>query len=264
MSRSRRTGITLVEVLVVIAVIAVMIAMLVPARRRVRESASRVACMDNLRQIIMAFHAYQNIARPAPDSASPSLKWFPPGCIGPGNAPQERLSWAVALLPYLDENALYRQINLEVGYSDNKAAVEKVAPVFCCPEAKRSNAANYYVALAGLGKEAAARAAGAIGNGFMGYDRLTSMATIADGTANTIALMEISSGIGSWAMGGPSTLRGITSTDLPLTGNHANTGKSGTNVAMADASVRFLDASVEFRVLSAAITIDAGEQIPLD
>jgi hypothetical protein len=60
--------------------------------------------------------------------------------------------------------------------------------------------------------------AGAAGNGFMGYDRLTSMSMIKDGTSNTIALMEIRFGRGPWARGGSSTLRAFDPADLPLQG----------------------------------------------
>ena len=55
---------------------------------------------------------------------------------------------------------------------------------------------THYVAMSGFGRDAAGQPAGALGNGFMGYDRPTSQATIKDGLSNTIALMETRCGLG--------------------------------------------------------------------
>src|SRR5205823_13834646 len=93
--------------------------------------------------------------------------------------------------------------------------------ILLCPASKEAGAGDavtHYVALSGIGREAARQPAGAAGNGFMGYDRLTAEADLKDGTANTIALMETRFGLGSWARGGPSTLRGFDPADVPLHG----------------------------------------------
>jgi hypothetical protein len=128
----------------------------------------------------------------------------------------------VVLLPYLEQHSLYQQIDLEKGYAGNLTVVQTGIRTFLCPELKdaaMADAVTHYVAMSGIGCDAAKRPAGASGNGFMGYDRLTSLSMIKDGTANTIALMETRSSVGPWARGGFSTLRGFDPDDLPLYGD---------------------------------------------
>lgn len=274
MSRSTRNGFTLTELLVVIAIIAILIALLLPAVRRVREPAERYQCQNNLKQLMLARHNFESRDRPAPYRAtdqpdSPAERLFPPGCFGPGTTPEERLSWMAALLPYLEQESLYRQFDLEKGYAGNLPAVQTRIKTFLCPASKEAatvDAVTHYVAMSGIGHHAAEQPAGAAGNGFMGYDRLTSVAMIKDGTANTIALMETQVGLGPWARGGASTVRGFDPADVPLHGDKRPFGghPAGMNAAMADGSVRFLHSSIDAHRVAAAITIAGGEPVDLD
>jgi prepilin-type processing-associated H-X9-DG protein len=175
----------------------------------------------------------------------------------------------VAVLPYMEQLSLYRQFDLAKGYAGNLPAAQKVIKTFLCPAGKEgatADAVTDYVAMSGIGPDAAGQPAGAAGNGFMGYDRPTSVAMIKDGTANTIALMETRVGLGPWARGGPSTLRGFDPADVPLHGDNRPFGghPDGMNAAMADGSVRFLRPSIDPGRLAAAITIAGGEPADLD
>jgi prepilin-type N-terminal cleavage/methylation domain-containing protein/prepilin-type processing-associated H-X9-DG protein len=274
MSRSSRDGFTLTELLVVIAIIAILLGLLLPAVRRVREPAERMRCQYNLKQLMLSLHNFESSGRPPYPSTgsedSPAERSFPPGCFGAGTTPEERLGWMVALLPYLEQDSLSRQLDVEKkGYAGNLPAARTRIKTFLCPaakEAETADAVTHYVAMSGLGSAAAGQPAGAAGNGFMGYDRLTSLAMIKDGTSNTIALLETRSGLGPWARGGESNLRGFNPADVPLHGDQRPFGghAGGMHAAMADGSVRFLRSSIAPGNLAASITIAGGEPALLD
>jgi prepilin-type N-terminal cleavage/methylation domain-containing protein len=274
MSRSIRSGFTLAELLVVIAIVAILVGLMLPAVRRVREPAERTRCMNNLKQLMLAMHNFESMGRKPPNRStgeqqSVAERVFPSGCFGPGTSPEERLSWMVAVLPYLEQDSLYRQFDIARGYAGNLSPVSTTVKTFLCPassDVPTGGGVTHYVAMSGIGRDAAGQLAGAIGNGFMGYDRLTSQAMIKDGSSNTIAVMETRFGLGPWARGGSSTLRGFDPANVPLHGdNRPFGGHSATmHAAFADGSVRSIPPSIEPKNLAAAITIAGGEPVRLD
>ncbi|MHB1787826.1 MAG: DUF1559 family PulG-like putative transporter [Acidimicrobiales bacterium] len=112
-SRARfdRRGFTLIELLVVIAIIAVLIALLLPAVQAAREAARRAQCTNNLKQLGLATHNYLSTYNTFPAQTiflGPTGGYTVPG-QGPGwgwNA-----SWAVSLLPYIEQGPLYNAYN---------------------------------------------------------------------------------------------------------------------------------------------------------
>jgi prepilin-type processing-associated H-X9-DG protein len=170
---------------------------------------------------------------------------------------------------YLEYEPQFKQFELEKGYMGNLSAAQFRIRMFQCPAAKDAatgDAVTHYIAMAGIGRDAATQPADAPGNGFMGCDRLTSMTSIKDGAANTIALMETRSGVGPWARGGASNLRGFDPSDVPWHGDSRPFGghSGGMNVAFADGSVRFIRSSIDPQRLAAAITIAGGESVDLN
>jgi hypothetical protein len=220
--------------------------------------------MNNFRNLLLALHNSAETGTSDPSVA----KSFPSGCYGPGATPEDRLSWLVVLLPYLEEDSIFRQVDLEKGYEGNIPTVDRRIRTFVCPasELAPEAALTHYVAMSGLGLDAATRPAGAPGNGFMGYDRKTSLTMIKDGLSNTIALMETRSNLGPWARGGPSTVRGFDPADRPLWGDQRPFGghTGAIHTGMADGSVRSIHASIDPANVGAAITIDGGEPVDLD
>jgi prepilin-type processing-associated H-X9-DG protein len=264
---------SLIEVLAVVAIIAILAALLLPATRRVRGPAERMQCQNNLKNLMLGMHTYADtVGKPVPlppsaGSTDPRTgRAFPTGCFGPGAAPEERLSWAVALLPYIEQESLFKQFDAEKGYAGNLAPAGTPVRTFLCAAGTEYGPITHYVALSGVGPAAAVRPAGAPGNGFMGYDRVIAAELMTDGTANTIALMETRSDLGPWARGGTSTVRGFDPADLPFSGDGRPFGghPGGLNVAFADGSVRFITATTDPLKLAASVTVAGGEPGGLD
>src|SRR5689334_12728363 len=97
---ARPSAFTLVELLVVIAIIAVLMALLVPAVQKVRESSARTQCQNNMHQQIIAIHAY-----------SDAKKTLPPAYVSSGYQPG--WGWGTLILPYLEQKALYEQLDVD-------------------------------------------------------------------------------------------------------------------------------------------------------
>ena len=98
-SNRARRAFTLVELLVVIAIIGVLVALLLPAVQSAREAARRTQCMNNLHQVGLALHNYEN-----------ALTVFPSGGLY-GRGGGYGHSWWVRILPYAEEKAIYDQFD---------------------------------------------------------------------------------------------------------------------------------------------------------
>jgi len=131
MKSKSRSAFTLVELLVVIAIIGVLVALLLPAVQAARESARRMSCSNNLKQLGLGLHNYHDAY-----NTLPSRMTGPSWSTTPASSPPPRHSVFVMLLPYLEQSNRYNQINsmrLYAWHGDvNSGYVGKI-PALICP-----------------------------------------------------------------------------------------------------------------------------------
>jgi prepilin-type N-terminal cleavage/methylation domain-containing protein/prepilin-type processing-associated H-X9-DG protein len=212
---TRRRGFTLVELLVVMAIIAVLIGLLLPAVQKIRESAARMQCANNLKQLGVALHNYH----------------FSAGRFPPGGIRSSELSWHVLILPYIEQDNLFKQFNFGPGPFDgadgrgpgkNELAFNKIK-LFLCPSSPAERmllgsndytnppelingqppyTTHYYGVMGPKGTNPVTGKpydwdnigshGGFATQGVLGRDSQVSFRDIRDGTSNTFAVGEIS------------------------------------------------------------------------
>ncbi len=96
-----RRGFTLIELLVVIAIIAILIALLVPAVQKVREAAARTTCQNNLKQLALGCHGFND-----------TFKYLPPNYLDGYGVTNHGWSWIAMILPYIEQGDLFNKANL--------------------------------------------------------------------------------------------------------------------------------------------------------
>ena len=208
MSRERR-GFTLIELLVVIAIIAVLIALLLPAVQAAREAARRSQCVNNLKQIGLAMHGYHDVNNCLPMGGSQCVTGAGPLTY----TSKQSISAHAAMLPYLEQNAVFNAINfswgIDVGPPRPIAGIQSTAifaqiRAFQCPSDTYAGgifaSSNSYFASVGTTTNltntgsttapAAPPMANLITTGLFAYQQAIGLQAITDGTSNTLAFSE--------------------------------------------------------------------------
>ncbi len=184
--------------------------MAAPAVGRLQVAANRMKSANNLKQIALAMHNYES-----------TYSTFPPAAICDKKG-KPLLSWRVAILPYIEQDNLYRQFKLDEPWdSEHNIKLSKTnVPTYMTPGLKnpKPGHTNYRVF---------------VGNGAI-FDWATgvSFAGITDGTSNTWLAVEGAESV-PWAK--PDDFEFDPKKELPKLGNFFH----GFNVALADGSVRF-------------------------
>lgn len=280
-------GLTMVELLVVVAVIGMLVALLLPAVQAARESARRGQCQNNLRQLTVAFehHAERDRA-------------YPVGCIGckftppsPGNpfVPQRFISWNVQLLPLLEQSELWKGFDfLAPSYQTvNKAVGAHQIELFLCPSTVeetllspsglwRDTAFTDYAGIFGIegpghnsdpADPSETQPIRRISLGVMIYDEVVQPRQVTDGLSHTAWLAETLfrrqlecewvNGNNLFAQESSTPLN----SDSGLNNNEIGSPHpSGASLAFCDGHVQFVPESTDQSVLNAMLTKAGGEQ----
>lgn len=138
-----RRGFTLVELLVVIAIIGTLIGLLLPAVQAVRASARNVACLNNMRQIGLAFQSHLTTLRTFPTGGN---EWWTPPTFAAGGVPmtgeKQDAGWAFQILPYVEGNAAW-QPGGTTDVERQIAALAAVHSFYFCPARRGPQTVTY-------------------------------------------------------------------------------------------------------------------------
>jgi prepilin-type N-terminal cleavage/methylation domain-containing protein len=257
----RRAAFTLVELLVVIAIIGILVGLLLPAVQAAREAARRVSCMNNLTQIGLAMHHHEF-----------SMEYLPSGVINPDgpirNEPVgQHVSWVVQILPYIEQQALYKHFDIEAGaYAEvNRQARAARIPTIVCPSYPGDGVRTDGSQQIGLSTYSgcyhdAEAPIDADNNGLLFLNSQIRYSEILDGATHTILVGESIPTEGSlgWASGTRATLRntsGFQKTDTwPVdtqtlgsleVGMFGSFHAGGAVFNFADGSTRFIAQSID-------------------
>jgi prepilin-type N-terminal cleavage/methylation domain-containing protein len=129
-----RVAFTLIELLVVIAIIAILIALLVPAVQSVREASARTQCINNLKQMGLAFHHHLD-----------TYHYFPSGGLdpgaprtltrhGPADYQKQAWGWCYQILPFIEQEDLWR-----LPSGDDRTIIATPIPMLYCPTRARTD-----------------------------------------------------------------------------------------------------------------------------
>ncbi len=217
-NRRARSGFTLVELLVVIAIIGILVGLLLPAVQAAREAARRMSCSNNVKQIGLSVANYESAFKRMPPGgeATDYTSWNGTG-YKRGFWPHSAFT---ILLPFMEQTNVYQQMNLAYQYDDsrytpNQSAASNSIATFLCPSdpwgAELDNMGGYtfgrtdYFATiytdidpATGARNKSTDAPGALAfivkvdtaTGFTISAKTASMATITDGTSNTVCFIE--------------------------------------------------------------------------
>jgi prepilin-type processing-associated H-X9-DG protein len=219
-------------------------------------SARKLQCASNLRQMGLGITSYVN-----------TYGQFPPGTIPNPDFPLDRrLGWGIPILPFIDQASYFTDhgTTLEVAErlaSDDPVFADLRLGIARCPSSQTQAS---YVAIAGLGIDAPSLPTKDPRAGIFGDDRRVTPADIKDGAANTMMLTESAIIPGPWFAGGRANVQGLNPLSQPYIGPARQFGglhKGGTNVLMADGSIRFVKESVDPKVVEALSTMAGGEKV---
>lgn len=267
MNPPSRQGFTVIELLVGIAVVGILAAILLPAAQNVREAARRAQCQNNLHQIGVALAGYESTYGRLPPGRNAENGW--------------NHSWATAVLPQLEQTALYQQYDYASAWNDpqNLPVAQTNLAVFRCPSAiddwpgKTDYGGNYGSALTGL--TPGFQYGFAWESGLLPPVRVNlpgnyrrggvHCGEVKDGLSQTLLVLEdadrpAAEG-GQWANGHNGFAHDNGPVNATVSNEIFSRHPGGAHALVGDGSVRFLSESIDLLVLGGLCTRAAGELV---
>ena len=295
--KSRRSGFTLVELLVVAGAVSVMGTQLIQAITEAREAARRSQCKNNLKQIALSLHNYHD-----------TYNGLPPGWIGVDSETEKAnvmglngWAWGARLLPFMDQAPLYNTLNFSASVTDPKHAqiVNKTFPTLRCPSdpftkkvVKLKDAKGEAVAEVGPSNYPGSFGTGNLakcekmkpgetctGDGIFEHNTTIKFGDIKDGLSNTLAvgertIDEKTDRVTTWSGVFPKAKspfsRILATSEQELNAKeksvygYASPHTGGAHFMIMDGVVRFIKSDLDLKVFQALTTRAGGEEITND
>lgn len=250
-------GFTIVELLVVIAIMSVLMALLLPAVQFTRESARKIQCQSNIKQMGLGLQNFHG-----------TYGKFPAGKFDIGEVGH---SWCTYLLPFIEQTPLASRFDMSKPWEhpDNAEAVAVTLSIFRCPTSPlQFQGGMDYCGISGGTQGALPLGEGrgeALGSGVLVVvDEINptfiSFRDITDGSSNTICVSESvgrNAATGRWASGDNLVSTDVNPINTP--GKVASFHTSGVHALRADGSGAFISVSIDIGVLGAISTRNGGE-----
>ena len=302
--RNCRRAFTLIELLVVIGIIAILMAILMPAVQKVRDTSNNLQCKNKLKQMGVALHSYVNEHKVFPPAlvvnGSDQFKYAVQTTFPVSPPPDQKVyfGWMTRILPYIEQKALYDQINFAAWPWWQHPLNETMMPIFWCDSDPRPGMViNYGGDLVALTEYMGVNGTDQLAmNGILYPNSRVSFKMITDGASNTLLVGErppsVDDVYGWWFAGSGAAPMNLGATDVVLGTNEltaadtgtggrdffrggsindpANTHRfhywsqhdNGSNFLFADGSVHFLTYDIGETTFNALGTRSGGENIP--
>jgi prepilin-type N-terminal cleavage/methylation domain-containing protein len=259
----RARGVTLVELLVVVAILGALMALLLPAVQAARDASQRTYCADNLRNVGLALHNFHDIHGNLP--------------FGRDDPKGRDHAWSSAILPHIEQGALWSRIDFSRAWNDprgNAQLAETEIPVYRCPSSThRFGGQIDYGGILGSSLTGLPWGTGpteAFGSGAFvrksdDQPRPVRFATVTDGTSNTLLVGEAAdrwdSPAGQWACGWNCfVVEAAVSHETAAHGMYS-LHLGGAQGLFVDGSVHFLSDGMDKRLLGALATRNGDDNV---
>lgn len=234
--------------------------LLLTSVQKLRLTAQRMRCVNNLRQTGLALQNYAETHERFPQT----------GIAAPGLAPEKRLSWLLEIIPFMESTDLHSRLNLNDGWDAEQSRHAGLytpyfwqCPSFAYGRPTSTLSPSHYVGITGVGPDAASLPVEDPRAGFFGDERKIGVGDLPFGTSSMLVAVETTHVEGSWTAGGQPTSRALLE-DSPLNGVDAQFGglhPGGANALFADASVRFWRGSLDESLIRKMATIHGREGV---